>query len=251
MSTLSRLPAQGSPNQDKTGRILTETLIALTSVNVLAPSAAPTLTGSTTGGTLAAHAYFYVISAVNATGESAQSTEATVTTTGSTGSVGLTWPAVANATAYKVYRGTVTATENVYYLVPAPAAGITPSFTDIGATNTAGTPLSANTTIANLVPTDYFHLVTLALASPATLNFGLGSTVSLPYAGQSYATPPNVGDEIQCLFTNASGSSQTVTLGTGAAVTATTLVIANNKTGNITLTFNGAIWCETARSVTV
>jgi type II secretory pathway pseudopilin PulG len=250
MSTLSRLPAQGSPNQDKTGRILTETLIALTSVSVLAPSAAPTLTGSTTGGTLAAATYYYVISAVNATGESAKSTEANVTTTGTTSSVGLTWPAVLNATSYKVYRGTSTGTEGVYYSVAAPASG-TPSFTDIGGTTQTGTPLSANTTIANLVPTDYFHLVTLALASPTTLNFGIGSTISLPYAGQSYATPPNVGDEIQCLFTNASGSSQTVTLGTGSAVTATTLVIANNKTGNITLTFNGAIWCETARSVTV
>jgi hypothetical protein len=250
MATISRIPAQGTPNNDKTGRILTNAFQTIAPVNVLAPSAAPTLTGSTTGGALAAATYFYKISAVGAGGESAGSTEASVTTTGSTGSVGLTWPAVANATAYKVYRGTVTNTENVYYLVPAPAAGVTPAFTDIGGTTTAGTPLSANTTLSTLVTTEYFTLVTAALAAPTTINFSLGTPLTLPYIG---AVPENpfVGDDIQIMFTNASGSSQTVTLGTGAAVTATTIVVANNKTAQIILTFNGAIWCEAARSVTI
>lgn len=241
MATTSRIPAQGSPNQDKTARILTNALQSILPVSVLAPSAAPTLTGSTSGGTLAAATYYYVISAVNATGESAKSSEANVTTTGSTGSVGLTWPAVLNATSYKVYRGTSTGTEGVYYSVTAPADGVTPSFTDIGGTTQTGSPLAANTTIYSLIPTEYFTLVTAALAAPTTINFGVGSAT----------LPPYVGDEIQILMTNGSGSSQTVTLGTGAVVTASTLVVANGKTGNITLTFNGTTWCETARSVTV
>lgn len=240
MATSSRIPVQGSPNQDKTARILTNALQTILPVSVLAPSAAPTLTGSTTGGALAAATYYYVISAVNATGESAKSAEANVTTTGSTGSVGLTWPAVANATSYKVFRGTSTGTEGVYYSVAAPASG-TPSFTDFGGTTTTGSPLAANTTIYPLVPTEYFTLVTAALAAPTTINFGVGSAT----------LPPYVGDEIQILLTNGSGSSQTVTLGTGAVVTASTLVVANGKTGNITMTFNGTTWCETARSVTV
>lgn len=239
MATSSRIPVQGSPNQDKTLRVLTGGLVTNSPVNVVAPGAAPGLTGSTTGGALAAATYFYKVSAINANGESAASTEASVTTTGSTGSVALTWLAVANATGYKIYRGTVTNTENVYYLV---SGGSTLAFTDIGGTTIAGTPLSANTTIVNITPIDYYTVLNAApLTSATTINFGVGTSTTAPF----------FADEIQLFFTNSSGSSQTVTLGTGGVYTASTLVIANNKTGNITLQFNGANWCEVARSVTV
>jgi hypothetical protein len=130
----------------------------------------------------------------------------------------------------------VTNTENVYYTVT------TNAYTDTGATNTAGTPLAANTTIANIVPIDFYTLVQFAgLTAPTTANLGVGSSTTAPY----------VGDEVQLFFTNASGSSQTVTLGTGGVYSAATLVIPNTKTGNITLVFNGTIWCEIARSITV
>lgn len=232
MSQSSRIPVQGSPNQDNTSRIFTNglltpvvaaavtitpqafsTLVNFPGLNanmtlnvgvgtpttapftgdeiklffanqsIVAAPTIPVLVGSTTGGTLAASAYFYKITAITAAGETMPSPEATVTTTGATGSVGITWTAIPGATSYKVYRGTVTNTENVFY------TSLTNSFTDTGAANTAGTVPAAAT--------------------------------------------------------------YTVTLGTGVIVTAATLAIPTGKTGNITLSFNGALWMETARSITV
>lgn len=61
-------------------------------------------TPSTTGGTLAADTYEYVVTAISANaGETLPSAEVAATTTGSTGSVALAWTAVAGAASYKVY----------------------------------------------------------------------------------------------------------------------------------------------------
>ena len=98
----------------------------------LAPSL-PVLTGAATGGTLAASAYFYKVSAISAAGESEASAEATITTTGATSTVTVNWTAVAGATSYKIYRGTVAGGQNVFY------TSTTNSFTDTGAAGTAGT----------------------------------------------------------------------------------------------------------------
>jgi len=103
----------------------------------------PVLTPSTTGGTLAANSYFYKITALNGVGETTGSAEATVTTTGATSSVAISWGAVAGATSYRIYRGTVTNTENLYF------TSATNSFTDIGGTSTAGTVPVTNTTQSN------------------------------------------------------------------------------------------------------
>jgi hypothetical protein len=106
----------------------------------------PVLVGSTTGGTLTANSYFYKITALNSAGETTGSAEATVTTTGSTSSVAITWGAVAGASSYHIYRGTVTNTENLFF------ASATNSFTDIGGTSTAGTVPVTNTTQSNPTP---------------------------------------------------------------------------------------------------
>lgn len=112
----------------------------------IATPSIPVLTPSTTGGTLAANSYFYKITALNAIGETIGSPEATVTTTGATSSVAIAWGAVAGATSYRIYRGTVTNTENLYF------TSATNSFTDIGGTSTAGTVPVANTTGAAAAP---------------------------------------------------------------------------------------------------
>lgn len=106
----------------------------------------PVLTPSTTGGTLAANSYFYKITALNSAGETTGSAEATVTTTGATSSVAIAWGAVSGATSYRIYRGTVTNTENLYF------TSATNSFTDIGGTSTAGTVPVTNTTAAAAAP---------------------------------------------------------------------------------------------------
>jgi hypothetical protein len=94
-----------------------------------------TPTPSTTGGTLAAGAHYYEVTAVDAGGgETAASPEATGTTTGSTGSVALAWTAVASAVSYKVYRGATAGAENTFFTTG------TNAFTDVGAAGTGGTP---------------------------------------------------------------------------------------------------------------
>jgi hypothetical protein len=111
---------------------------------------APTLsspTGSTTGGTLAANTYYYVVTAVTPGGETVASGEQSVTTTGSTSSVSLSWSSVTGASGYKVYRGTASNAENVYYTV---SGGATTTYDDTGATPTSGSPPGSNTT--NFVP---------------------------------------------------------------------------------------------------
>jgi hypothetical protein len=95
---------------------------------------------STSGGSLAAATYFYVVTAVDASGETTISNEVSIATTGSTSSVTLTWPVVAGATGYRVYRGTSAGTEGTRY-----TAASSP-FTDTGAAGTAASPPGANTT---------------------------------------------------------------------------------------------------------
>jgi len=77
-------------------------------VNGVANPAAPTLTSVGTGGSLAAHTYYYRIDAVGADGTSVTagipSSPGSVTTTGSTSKNTLSWTAVSNATGYDIYR---------------------------------------------------------------------------------------------------------------------------------------------------
>src|SRR4029077_11889536 len=100
-----------------------------------APPVQAVATTSTTGGTLAAATYFYVVTAFNFNGETLKSNERSIVTTGATSSNTVSWAAVPGAVGYKIYRGTVTNTENVFYVV-----GNVLTFLDTGAVNTAGTP---------------------------------------------------------------------------------------------------------------
>lgn len=110
------------------------------------------IVGSTTGGTLAAATYFYKVTALvnridGTTGETTGSNEQQVTNTGATSSNTLSWGAVAGATGYKVYRGTVTNTENVFY-----TPGNVTTFVDTGAANTGGTVPAINTALPITIP---------------------------------------------------------------------------------------------------
>lgn len=111
----------------------------------IAAPGTPTLTGSTTGGTLAAATYYGKQTALNAYGETIGSTEASATTTGSTSIIAVTNSAVAGATKYRTYLGTTTGVYNGYF------ESTTPNFTvttlvgliagTVPATNTAGPPV--------------------------------------------------------------------------------------------------------------
>lgn len=95
-------------------------------------------TTDTTGGTLPAGTYFYVVAAVTANGDTDKSAETTITTTGVSSTVTISWKPYTGATGYKIYRGTISSGQDTYYTV---GAGAT-SFVDTGAVGTAGAPFT-------------------------------------------------------------------------------------------------------------
>ena len=91
-------------------------------------------------GTCAIGAKYYVVtSRPSSGGETQGSAEAHVTLTAGQTSVGLAWTADAYAATYRIYRGTSSGGENVYY------TSATNSFTDTCAAGTGGTPPPVNT----------------------------------------------------------------------------------------------------------
>lgn len=101
---------------------------------------------STSGGTglAATTQYFYVVTAIGPLGESLKSNEQNVTTgAGGTNSNTINWNAATNATGYRIYRGTATGAENVYYTV-----GNVVTFLDTGAAGTSGTPPTGFTSLS-------------------------------------------------------------------------------------------------------
>jgi hypothetical protein len=103
--------------------------------------AAPVLSLGTagTGGTFAAATYFWKLTAVDVNGGEAFSNEVTGAVL-LNGTRPLTWVAVPNAVSYKLYRGTVTNTENVLV-----AATTALTYTDTGTAGSAGTVPATNT----------------------------------------------------------------------------------------------------------
>ena len=93
------------------------------------------------GGTFAAATYFWKVTGLTASGETTGSNEATVAVA-LNGTASLTWSALpAGTTGVKVYRGTVTNTENVLVAT----LGAVVSYTDTGTAGTAATPPAVNT----------------------------------------------------------------------------------------------------------
>lgn len=106
----------------------------------LIPPVQSNLATATTGGTLAADDYFYVVTAKDALGETTVSNEKTVTTTGAASTVTVSWAAVSGATSYNIYRGTAS---GVWTLLDN-ATGT--SYTDNGSKTPSGAAPSVNTT---------------------------------------------------------------------------------------------------------
>lgn len=93
------------------------------------------------------------------------------------------------------------------------------------------TPLAVVTTAANTL------VQVGALTGALTVTVGVGSS----------STAPFVGDKMTFLFTAA--ADRVVTFSTGTLPTGTLTVLAG-KTANISFIFNGAVWCESGRTVT-
>lgn len=133
-----------------------------------APIQAP-IVGSTTGGTLAAGTYYYVVTAImTGPGESIASNEQLVVNTGTTSSNTISWtaPTGMTITGYKVYRGTSAGAESVFY-----SPGNVLTFTDTGAASTAGTPPTDTGTgwnkINEVTPDEDVTFITAPTPAPA------------------------------------------------------------------------------------
>lgn len=98
-----------------------------------------TLGAEAAGGTFLAGTYYWSVTAVNAKGETIASNEVSATLTANQ-EQSLSWAAVAGATGYNVYRGTVAGEENV--LVE--TVGNVTTYTDTGVAGTAATPPDVN-----------------------------------------------------------------------------------------------------------
>ena len=113
----------------------------------LPPPTQSALATASSGGTITAGTYKYIVTAINALGETTGSNEQTIVTTGATSTVTVTWVAVTGATGYKLYKtasGGATQTELNYKTVGAVTTDIdTAPGAPAGAlplVNTANTP---------------------------------------------------------------------------------------------------------------
>lgn len=156
---------------------------------MLAPGAPLAISTATTGGTLANGTYYYVISATDGTGETIGSSELSKATTGSgTSTIAVSWGAVTGALTYKVYRGTVTNTENkLVATISAP----TLTFTDTGVAGTTNSPLTVTTAFYNRADASGNYGILGSFNSAFAQTSVSGSTSGTasftePFAGSSY-----------------------------------------------------------------
>jgi hypothetical protein len=176
----------------------------------------PVISGapSTTGGTLAAGTYYWVVTATTALGETTASNEITATTTGSTSSNVVSWTAVTGATGYKLYRGTAAGVENK--LINTIVSGATVTSTDTGAAGTTASPPTTNTA-AIAVPTSV-----TATGLAANVTGAVGETLSaVPYYYKVTALTANGETSGSSEVTITPTASQAVTVGFGAVTGAT------------------------------
>lgn len=131
--------------------------------NGIAKPSGLSVTASTTGGTLTAGPYFWVVTAITAAGETPVSNEVTATLTGSTSSVVLKWTLPTGATGVKVYRGTATGAENTLVAT----LGAVSTYTDTGAAGSAATPPVSDSTGASETVT---HMAFYDTQSGATIS---------------------------------------------------------------------------------
>jgi hypothetical protein len=143
------------------------------------------VTTSTTGGTLPANKYYYKIYAQNTgNSQSALCSEVSVTTTGSTSSNTLHWNPVANATGYRVFRGTSPGAQNAEYVL-----GNVTTFVDINATAINAIPTTYNSSaLAELTSTGMRIYDSLVPPNFAMDSNGNLTTTSLTGSGSTLTT---------------------------------------------------------------
>jgi hypothetical protein len=163
-----------------TARYCTDSFVLAT---ILAPPSTLAATPNVGGGSFAAAAYFWKITGLNARGETTVSNEATCSVA-LNGTASLTWAALpAGTTAVKVYRGTVTNTENALVAT----LGAVVAYTDTGTAGTAATPPAVS-------GAEISSILTMAgalrdSAHPAVVANPNAFSVTAPVAGAGHVSP--------------------------------------------------------------
>lgn len=162
--------------------------IAWSPVNPLATPDAPTVVGSTSGGSLSAGTYSYRVAAVNAYGETLASVAATGNVaSGITGSVSITMPNVSGMTGWKVYGRTAG-----FELLLA-TNGMSLTWIDTGVVTPNGSLPAANTTgartksITSLAPETSYQFRVRGVS--ASNEFGPWGTVTVSTGANGLGGP--------------------------------------------------------------
>lgn len=118
---------------------------------------APTISGvtATTGGTILAGSYKYIVTALNGVGETGQSNEITIVTTGSTSANTISWAAVPGATGYNVYRTAVGGATGTELKIASNVQAV--SFVDTAPGSPAGAFPGTNGTATTNAPPSYWQ----------------------------------------------------------------------------------------------
>lgn len=126
-------------------------------------------TQHTSGGTLPADDYYYVVTAINSYGETTRSLQVTATTTGATSRVTLSWGAVTDATGYVIYRGLVSG--GPWFRLATVLAAVT--YDDVGGAVSSAQPPTVNST-ASPQARDAERLARQITPAHLDLTFGYG-----------------------------------------------------------------------------
>jgi hypothetical protein len=133
----------------------------------LAPPSGLTAVASSTGGSLAANTYEYVVTTISPAGESIPGAAVSITTSGTNGSGVLSWNPVPSATGYHIYRTTTPGTYTTR--AGAVSSGSTTNFTDTGGAGVSASP-----------PSSGGALVTYPLWVPVSISQLIPSPYSMP-----------------------------------------------------------------------
>jgi len=150
---------------------------------ILAPPSTLAASPNVGGGSFAAATYFWKITGLNGRGETVVSNEAT-TAVALNGTASLTWAALpAGTTGVKVYRGTVTNTENVLVAT----LGAVVAYTDTGTAGTAAVPPAVSTAEISSMLTEAGSL--RDSTHPAVVANPNAFVTTVPVAGTNHVSP--------------------------------------------------------------
>lgn len=145
-----------------------------------------------TGGTLAAGSWFYVVTALVPNGESLQSNEVEATTSGSTSSIVLTWtaPSGGGASGYKIYRGNTSL--GISSLIGTVSGVDTTTFTDTGGAGTPASPPSEGVVAGRSiwVPSSQVPILPLLYTIPESAFSAISSIAGAKQPVCTFAIPP-------------------------------------------------------------